>query len=242
MNLSYRLKAAFIPGVLSTLLISPALATPCNTGVTGNAVTCGAALLPDGSPDLHWSVTPVPVAPSGAPIAAPPPPGDFVPATAHVSTTAWLPNDTVSGWITPSSSDLELGGQYVYRTSFTGDQAFGGRYLSDNEEIEVFLNALLVPGFPHNGPSSFVSAADWTNFVVADGLSAGLNVLDFVIRNRGFGGIDSDTTQTGFRAEFFEAAAVPEPSTLSLLALGALALFGSRSRYRGKAAGQRPLQ
>jgi len=140
----------------------------------------------------------------------------------------WLGPDSDSGWITPSSQIEEQGGLYVYQTVFDGLQRFKGRYSSDNELRAVFLNGVLLPDFPLNGPADFDT---WTDFgYIGDGLLSTGNTLSFIVRNRGLGGSDSSDpsffTPTGFRAEFV----IPEPSTWSILliALGGLLVFRRR--------------
>lgn len=197
-----------------TLLSTTSSAIPCNTGVTGTTTNCGVPLLTQGSPDLHWDVTYA--GPSGPLIGAPPAPSG--PAHANVNAASWLPNSAspVSGWIAPNltAGDALIGGQYVYHTTFAGAVPFGGRYLSDNELMGVFLNNLLITGFPINSPSA--GSVTWTPFSIFNGLNATVNTLDFVVRNRGMGGVDANSTVTGFRAEF----SAPEPPAWLLVCLG----------------------
>lgn len=208
-----------------TLLSATSSAIPCNTGVTGAAATCGVPLLAPGSPDLHWDVTYA--APSGPLIAAPP--VVFGEAYANVNSGIWLPNSAspVSGWIAPNltAGEALIGGQYVYHTTFSGADPFGGRYLSDNELMGVFLNNLLIAGFPVNSPSA--GSSIWTSFSIFGGLNAAVNTLDFVVRNRGVGGVDANSTVTGFRAEF-----IPEPPAWLLVGLGLVGIAMSRKNGR----------
>lgn len=221
----------FATAMLAGTLISPTavLAIPCNTGVVA---TCGLPLLAPGLVDPNWSVAYA--GPSGPPIAAPP--DLFSSAYANRNSGSWLATGPNSGWITPSqlADKAEIGGQYVYHTVFDGLDAFKGRYSTDNELLVVFLNGMLLTGFPTTGPTDF---GVWTDFgYIGAGLVAVGNRLDFVVRNRGascgVAGLppncdqDLNATVTGFRAEF----TVPEPSVLGLclMGLGSLVLLRRR--------------
>lgn len=216
--------------VLLPVLALAALATAgplCNTGVIiGGGGSCGTALVPVGTADPHWQLaTPFPSLPSGPLLTATQLATlTFGSVFANTNDPAWIPNGPNSEWLTPSATagHAEQGGQYVYQTTFTGSAAIIGRYSSDNELLEVFLNDALVSGFPLDGPTDFNI---WTSFSITSGLIAGTNTLDFVVRNRGIGGIDTNPTVTGFRAEF-----VPEPSTIvfGLLGLGGITIFRRR--------------
>ena len=221
MSMSTDLKALLIPCVMLTTLMSytEVEATPCNTGVTGIASTCGTVLLVTSSVDSHWTVA-GPITPTFPVIAIPP--TIFGPAYANYNP-AWLANGPDSGWITPSALlQEEPSGQYVYHTTFMDTALFGGRYSSDNELLEVFLNNSLLLGFPVNAGNAFDS---WTTFSIAGG-QPGLNSLDFVVRNRDSSAPVTATT-TGFRAEF---SAIPEPSTLALYLVGLGSSILLRSR------------
>jgi hypothetical protein len=222
-----------IAHVLSLVLAFAALATAgplCNTGVSLGLCSTLAAV---GTADANWQLAqPFPSLPSGTALTAAQLLGlTFGAAYDNVPDPAWLPNGPKSEWLTPSltGDNNELGGQYVYQTTFTNPGSttgIQGQYSSDNELYEVFLNDTLVAGFPTDGPTGFNS---WTSFTISSGFQAGTNTLDFVVRNRGVGGSDSSPTVTGFRAEL---AAVPEPSTM-VLGLFGLGGFTIVRRRRG---------
>ena len=129
----------------------------------------------------------------------------------------WLGDDRLSAWIGPNSDAALDGpaGNYDYRTTFslTGFDAatasIVGRFAADDSGI-VLLNGIAVTGVQSLGFSSF------TPFTIDRGFVAGINTLDFVVNNGG--------GPTGLRAEMTgtaNASAVPEPSTLAVLALPA---------------------
>jgi len=213
--------------LLMMALMSPlaVIAIPCNTGLDGAASTCGISLLGAGSSDEHWSVAdPYPTAPTGPLIdSSLLPTLSFGSAFANRNAAWSLVNGPNSGWITPTATLQSLnGGQYVYHTTFTGATPFEGQYSSDNILWGVFLNNAELVDFPHNIGAEFFK---WTPFSISAGLNTGLNTLDFVVRNYGGGGIDSNPT--GFRAKF---SAISEPSIVGLFLMGlpGFMFFGHR--------------
>jgi hypothetical protein len=155
----------------------------------------------NGTVDLHWQLAePFPSFPSGTPLPAIEVSTlIFGPVYANEPVSVWLANGPASEWITPSAAPLnpELGGGYVYRTTFNGTHALTGQLSSDNEVIGVYLNGTLVSG-PLTGPASF---GTFTLFDLGTS-SPSLNTLDVVVRNRGVGGIDISPTPAGLRMEF----------------------------------------
>jgi hypothetical protein len=144
-----------------------------NTGVSDLCT-----LLPLGSVDPHWQLaTPYPSAGSGTPLINPTNPllpFDLVYANyadfGAPPALAWLPNGPSSEWLTPSATAThqEFGGQYVYRTTFrSAIPTITGQYSSDNELLAVYLNGVLISGFPLNGAADFNV---WTGFAIT-GLS-----------------------------------------------------------------------
>ena len=217
--------AAVIPGICNT-----GLTAFCSGGPTGTLATPGSL----GPADPTWELG-TSVLPSGpAPLT---PPGTFTPSTAFVNIpdSSWLSNGPFSQWITPRTETSD-GGLYFYRDNFTipiGDNPLtaeiNGIFSTDNEGLAVYLNGIQVlTGVTFPGALGFSTFSG--DFIITSAnatFNSGANTLDFLVRNRGVGGIDTDPTDTGLRVEFNSdsVSVVPEPSTLALLA-AALAGFG----------------
>jgi hypothetical protein len=134
------------------------------------------------------------------------------------------------------------GGYYIYQTTFTIPAGYipstaiiGGRLTSDNETWAIFLNNVAVAGVPVSGTS--VNGPNdidvWTNFSITSGFVTGVNTLDFEVRNRGLGGVDASTTDTGLRVEFTSGVSdAPEPATFVLA--GSMLLGLGLVRRRGR--------
>jgi len=127
-----------------------------------------------------------------------------------------------SDWISPLNEVNENGGLYIYKQTWTVPSTspatitITGRILSDNETYSMYglgskgcqhlagykYNGTNFSGTSVNGPSDFY--APWTPFAtspftVTPGSPATLYVI---VRNRGYGGLDSNQTPTGVRIEF----------------------------------------
>lgn len=212
----------------------------CNTGVVG---PCnggpGTALRTVGLADLNWQLAlPSPSSPSATPITPAILAGlTFGPNSAFVNTPngVWLANGPNSEWITPMVEGGP-GGYYVYQTTFTIPTGFvlssamiSGMFTSDNEGSSVFLNGNLVTsGVVFPGPADFGSfTGSFTLNSSNATFQSGLNKLDFVVRNRGVGGIDGNPTDTGLRVEFNSAlstVSTPEPGSMPLIASALIGL------------------
>jgi len=152
----------------------------------------------------------------------------------------WIDNSLTSQWITPDAlaqtsydSVAEGNGTYTWGLEFdlTGYDAnsafFDGRWAADNLG-EITLNG---DTLSNSNTNSFTH---WSSFSSLGGnFIAGLNVLEFTVTNYA----QNTGNPTGLRVEFLhsnaDVASVPEPASLSLLALG-LAAFGF-SRKKSKA-------
>lgn len=192
-------------------------ALPINVFSTG--VDAAGAVVAGGTVgDLHYSL-----------ISAPPGVGTGIKAATSGSEGfpigPWLGDNTLSRWIGPNTGDLNGPvGSYTYRTTFdlTGldlsTAALSGRWATDNPGTEILINDVAT-GLTAGGFTA------WSAFSINSGFVAGLNTLDFVVYNAG--------GPTGLRVEISgdaAAAAVPEPASLVLLALGLAAWLGFSRR------------
>lgn len=171
-----RASAAPIPGLF-------------NTGVDGVGAT-----LPGGAIDPHYRL--VESADANYP-------GPYVVVSDVIPAGYWLPNTSVSKWISPAVDENypSLGtphpdGNYRYRLTFdlTGynptTAQLSGRWALDNSG-SIYLNGVDVDA----GTSSFESLFDFT---IDHGFVEGVNQLDFVVYNYPWDGANP----TGLRVEF----------------------------------------
>jgi hypothetical protein len=151
----------------------------------------------------------------------------------------WLANSSTSRWIGPAVNQgyptgaaAHTIGDYTYRLTFdlTGlDPATAsvtGNWAADNNGLFIRLNGVNTPG---NVAPVFTSLRAFT---VSSGFVAGLNTLDFVVRNTS----GSGSNPTGLRVSDISgsanAAVVPAPAAIWLLGTGMLSLAGARVRRR----------
>lgn len=143
----------------------------------------------------------------------------------------WLANTAASKWLTPSadqaqSYDPSQDGLYKYSLTFSlagynvSSASFAGRFAADNA-AQVYLNGSLL------GSSGGFDS--WATFTAASGFVAGLNTVEFVVRNYA----NASGNPTGLRAEFTSSSvsAVPEPASAALFMTG-LGLMGFLARRR----------
>jgi hypothetical protein len=185
-------------------------------GVYGTGLDNTGALLPEGSPDPHYTIVSGPATGS-----------TFVVDSSSMDG-AWIPNGPTSSWISHTATSVSTKtGAYIYRTTFdlTGfipeTAVLIGFWNTDNNGTEILLNGT---SFPFTTSAISYNEAP-TPFSITTGFLPGLNTLDFAFYDDGF--------YTGLRVSGLQAqAAVPEPSTYALLVMTAASgLWWVRRRW-----------
>lgn len=181
-----------------------------NTGVNS-----GGGLLGDAAVDSHYSV-----------IAAPGPYTTAFTGNGVVLPTGWIADGPASRWIGVTSfmGEWRPTGTYTFRTTFdlTGlDSSSASLSLSiaSDNNCDVFLNGV------HTGITTpFAGFSSFSNYSVNSGFLAGINTLDFSVFELG-------STPSGLRVELSGTAnAVPEPTAIALIGIGAMMLVGLRRK------------
>lgn len=195
------------------------ITTLFNTGVnaTGNP-------LPDGTiGDPHYTLTSVPAGSSTNIIVSTLAGGYPIPP--------WIGDNNLSAWISPhnpNSGNSNEGppGSYTYRTTFdlTGfipnTAKISGEWSTDNDGLFILLNGVNT-GIPGTSDTQF--SQGFVSFSINSGFVSGINTLDFIVNNSGFGGPTGLRTQLTGTAEPVPPE-FPEPS--SLLGLAAITILG----------------
>lgn len=144
----------------------------------------------------------------------------------------WTANSSTSKWIAPraDAGNNNAPGTYTYRTTFDlsgfdpNTASISGKWITDNNGLDILIN-----GVSTGHTTSFTSfLAGFSNFSITTGFVAGMNTLDFLVRNGG-----DVANPTGLRVELQGTATlVPEPGTwlMALAGLSVMALVRVRRR------------
>jgi len=142
--------------------------------------------------------------------------------------TSWVANQPFSQWISPDGINTPLlSGLYVYRLQFdlTGldpsTASISGLWTSDDNS-RVVLNGNFGAGIIQT-----TTFSQFDSFTFNSGFVPGINTLDFRVGNAFFPGINLGGP-SGLHVTQLTGAAepIPEPASLTLLALGGLSLMG----------------
>lgn len=195
-----------------------------NTGVLNNGTTAAA-----GSVDLHYSLFSSPDVNF---------PGPNAIVSNPIATGYWLANSATSQWIGPAENQgyptgaaNHAAGDYTYRLTFdlTGfDPATAqitGSWAVDNQGTAIRLNGAVTG----NTASGYTAL---TAFTVTSGFVAGINTLDFVVREFAAGGANPTGLRVDGIAGTADVAAVPAPPAIWLLGTGLIGVFGWQKRGR----------
>jgi hypothetical protein len=176
---------------------------------TGLNVPGTATLVGTGVPDPHYTLI---SSPSGATAVTVNDPGYPI--------GTWFPNSVTSRWIGPAGNSIDVGGTYIYRTSFflPANAIPSTVNISGLWGVDDVMKDLLVNGNSTAPVTPFYTPL--TPFTVPTGffIPGGINNLDFVVLNANIG-----ANPTGLRIEGIKGTyQIPEPSTvyLTVVALG----------------------
>jgi hypothetical protein len=130
-----------------------------------------------------------------------------------VSSPVWDANNATSSWISTSSGAYNVGGYYLYTTTFNASKVTGADQLGLNFEADDTITRILLNGIQvYTGSISGLNYNSFTGVNVS-GLQNGLNTLQFEVYNTG----GSRQNATGLRAEL---SAVPEAATWAMMISG----------------------
>ena len=214
--------AAVLTVLLCVIAIVPlAWADPMPITLFNTGVGTGGNLVPDGGVDPHYtlSTSPDPLFPGPSAYAG------------HIGA-LWTANTSISKWIGPDPSfEWVASGDYVYHTTFELPNSFDpkkdtasitGWWSSDNTGVDILINGKSTGNFIPFG--EWGVSDSWRTLhplSITTGFEKGDNTLDFVVWNEGaYSGLHVQMTG------FYDLKPIPEPSTLGLVGIGILGLFG----------------
>lgn len=173
--------------------------------------------------ETHWNLLP-----AGATVPMQP---VVLTSTGGFPVGPWLADSTVSTWLSYSEDSNGPPIDYGFSTAFSlqgldvDTVSITGRWSSDNAGLDIQINGV------STGQTNDAQFGGWTDFSIssAEGhqFSQGENTLTFIVNNA-----PPNNNPIGFRAEFTaaEAAAIPEPSAVSLFFLGMCSVVFRRRR------------
>jgi len=155
----------------------------------------------------------------------------------------WLGSDAFSAWIGPQN-DAQLdgpAGNYDYRTTFNltgfafGTASLSGQWSADNEGVDILINGISTGNQLLDPSAVGVPFESVRAFSINSGFIAGVNTLDFIVRNFDTAPV---ANPTGLRVEISGTVSLtpgavsltPEPASLALFGPGFAALYLLRRR------------
>ena len=132
--------------------------------------------------------------------------------------TGYIANNSSSLWIWQQADGLAGNNTRTFRTTFdlTGfdpnTASITGQWAADDYLDAININGVSIGAIPSNPPSTNYSS--FTSFTINSGFIAGLNTLDFVVR---------DVAGTAaFRVNSLSGTAQPVPEPSTILGIGAI--------------------
>jgi hypothetical protein len=228
MNLLVRKTLASFAAATCLLAIAVAAPAATITGLYNTGVLDDGSVAASGAVDLHYVLISS---------ADPNFPGPSAYVANPIPAGLWVVNSTTSRWIGPTvNQGYPTGaaahpiGEYTYRLTFdlTGldpaTASITGNWAADNNGLFIRLNGVNTTG---NVVPVFTALRPFT---VSTGFVAGVNTLDFVVRNTAGSGSNPTGLRVSDIAGSANAAVVPAPAAGWLLGSGLLWLAGAAKR------------
>jgi hypothetical protein len=177
---------------------------------TGLNVPGTATLVGTGVPDPHYTMI---SSPSGATAVTVNDPGYPI--------GTWFPNSTTSRWIGPAGNSFDVGGTYIYRTTFflPANAIASSVNISGLWGVDDVLKDVLINGNSTGPITPFYTPLSPFTLPTGFYIPGAVNNLDFVVNNANIG-----SNPTGLRIEGIKGTfQVPEPATALLAVTGLLA-------------------